>query len=276
LNIPSLNLRGTLLSLHDPIVMGIVNLDPNSFFSGSRVESIGQCIAKVAQMLADGMAIVDLGAMTSRPGSKVIDADIEAQVLEPYIRGLQEHFPTLPISVDTLHHLTAARCLDLGVHMINDISGGVYDADMYQTVAAYHVPYIAMHMQGTPETMQLSPLYQDVVSEVAYSLAVIGKQARDAGIKDVILDPGIGFGKTIAHNFQLIKNLDIFSALGFPILLGISRKSFLYKSLNTDADSALNATTATHMYALQKGVNILRVHDVKEAVECIKIYKNLG
>jgi dihydropteroate synthase len=256
--------------------MGIVNLDPNSFFSGSRVESISQCIAKVAGMLADGMAIVDLGAMTSRPGSKVIDADIEAQVLEPYIRALREHFPTLPISVDTLHHLTAARCLDLGVHMINDISGGVYDADMYQTVAAYHVPYVAMHMQGTPETMQIAPFYTDLVNEIVYQLSIMAQRARAAGILDVILDPGIGFGKTIDHNFTLIKNLDIFSALGFPTLLGISRKSFLYKSLNTDADSALNATTAIHMYALQKGVKILRVHDVKEACECIALFRKLG
>ena len=266
----TMNLRGKLVDLQRPWVMGILNVTPDSFYADSRTpmaepERIAQ---RVRQMLAEGADIIDVGAYSSRPGADDISPMEEMRRLEVALTAVREVFPEVYVSVDTFRSEVAHQCVEhFGVDMINDISGGVLDRAMPKVVARLGVPYIIMHMKGNPETMQTSPEYQDVLAEVLEFLARQQQRFFDAGGKDVIIDPGFGFGKTLLHNYRLMDRLQDFHELHAPLLVGVSRKSMIYKLLETTPQEALNGTTVLHTIAMMKGVHILRVHDVQAAVE---------
>ena len=226
-------------------------------------------------MVAAGADVLDLGGQSSRPGAERIGADAEWDRIAPVIEGLLVQVPNTPISIDTFHASVARRAIEAGAHWINDISAGTLDPDMVGTVAEVGAPYIAMHMQGTPDTMQVRPQYTDVVAEVRDHLAVRLGALRAAGIPHIALDPGFGFGKTLAHNYALLSGLPELKALGCPLLVGVSRKSMIYKALDISPSDALNGTTALHAWALERGADILRVHDVQEAVECVRLHQYL-
>jgi dihydropteroate synthase len=264
------------LSLQQPVVMGIININDDSFYVQSRAKNIDQIIQKASQMIEDGASILDLGVMSSKPGSKISTIEDELKGLLPALELIRMNFPEILISVDTIHSQVASAVLKNGASMINDISAGDFDQAMLKTVADADAPYIMMHMQGLPSDMQLNPTYDDVVMEIMKYFVHKTKKAKDAGIKDLIIDPGFGFGKTLTHNYQLLKSLEVFQIFDIPVLAGVSRKSMIWKYLNNDADHALNGTTALHMHILQKGVKILRVHDVKEAVECVHLFNKLN
>ncbi|MFN8288351.1 MAG: dihydropteroate synthase [Chitinophagales bacterium] len=269
----TINCRGRLIDLSSPVVMGILNLTPDSFYKGSRVTTEKQVLARARKMLADGATILDLGGMSSRPGAKIISERTEVQRILPHVSNILKHLPNAIISIDTIHASVAERCLKEGAHIINDISAGTYDKKMLKTVSAYKAPFIAMHMKGLPQNMQLNPRYKNVVTEVMDYLAKRITACRKAGIVDVIIDPGFGFGKTLEHNYTLLRNLNYFTELNVPVLAGLSRKGMIYKILETDSANALNGTTAANTVALLKGARIVRVHDVKEATEAIKVVK---
>lgn len=271
-----INCKGKILSLQQPVVMGIININDDSFYVQSRANKTDQIIQKATQMIEEGASILDLGVMSSKPGSKISSVDDELKGLLPALEVIRMNFPEIPISVDTIHSDVASAVLKNGASMINDISAGDFDKTMLKTVADADVPYIMMHMQGLPSDMQLNPKYDDVVLDIMKYFVDKTKKAKDAGIKDLIIDPGFGFGKTLAHNYQLLKSLEVFQIFDIPVLAGVSRKSMIWKYLNIDADHALNGTTALHMSILQKGVKILRVHDVKEAVECVRLFNKLS
>lgn len=270
-----LNLRGRLVSFNSPVVMGIVNLTPDSFYDGGQFNSTDKALLQCEQMLNEGATILDIGGMSSRPGAQIISAEEETARILPLLQQLVLRFPEAIVSVDTLHAFTAQQALETGVHIINDISAGTYDANMLSTVAQYQAVYVAMHMQGTPASMQHQPVYNEVCTEVVQFLAERKNACRLAGIKDVIADPGFGFGKTLQHNYTLLNQLERFKMLNMPLLVGLSRKSMVTKLLGISAAEALNGTTALHTIALLKGANILRVHDVKEALQTIKIVQEL-
>ncbi|MFN8276110.1 MAG: dihydropteroate synthase [Chitinophagales bacterium] len=251
--------------------MGILNLTPDSFFDGGKYQG-DEVLAHAKQLIQEGAAIIDVGAMSSRPGSTIISDEEEAQRLLPVLRELIHAFPQTIFSVDTLHAATAHEALQAGAHIINDISGGSYDPQMYAVVAASRAAYVAMHMQGLPATMQQAPAYEHVVTEVFAVLAARVQQARTSGIQDVVVDPGFGFGKTMTHNYALLKHLRYFQQLGVPVLAGVSRKGMISKPLGITAAEALNGTTALHMMALQQGVQLLRVHDVRAAAEAVMLW----
>jgi dihydropteroate synthase len=265
-----MNLRGKLVDLQRPWVMGILNVTPDSFYADSRTpmaepERIAQ---RVRQMLAEGADVIDVGAYSSRPGADDISPMEEMRRLEVALTAVREVFPEVYVSVDTFRSEVAHQCVEhFGVDMINDISGGVLDRAMPKVVARLGVPYIIMHMKGNPETMQTSPEYQDVLAEVLEFLARQQQRFFDAGGKDVIIDPGFGFGKTLLHNYRLMDRLQDFHELHAPLLVGVSRKSMIYKLLETTPQEALNGTTVLHTIAMMKGAHILRVHDVQAAVE---------
>lgn len=271
----TLNCRGTLLDLIDPVVMGVINVTPDSFYEGSRTRFIDDMLKKVAQMIADGVTIIDVGGMSSRPGAAKIGPDEESSRVLPVIREIRTAFPEQIVSVDTVSSIVARRALEQGVHMINDISAWSVDHDLLEVVTEYKVPYVLMHMKGTPQTMQQEANYQDLMTEVLDFL--IGRLGIlvERGVVDVIVDPGFGFAKNSGHNFELLQNLHVLRILDRPIMVGLSRKSTIQKTLGVDAENALNGTTALHMVALQQGAQILRVHDVKPAVECITLFKKL-
>lgn len=266
----TMNLRGKLVDLQRPWVMGILNVTPDSFYADSRTpmaepERIDQ---RVRQMLAEGADVIDVGAYSSRPGADDISPMEEMRRLEVALTAVREVFPEVYVSVDTFRSEVAHQCVEhFGVDMINDISGGVLDRAMPKVVARLGVPYIIMHMKGNPETMQTSPEYQDVLAEVLEFLARQQQRFFDAGGKDVIIDPGFGFGKTLLHNYRLMDRLQDFHELHAPLLVGVSRKSMIYKLLETTPQEALNGTTVLHTIAMMKGAHILRVHDVQAAVE---------
>ena len=266
----TMNLRGKLVDLQRPWVMGILNVTPDSFYADSRTpmaepERIAQ---RVRQMLAEGADIIDVGAYSSRPGADDISPMEEMRRLEVALTAVREVFPEVYVSVDTFRSEVAHQCVEhFGVDMINDISGGVLDRAMPKVVARLGVPYIIMHMKGNPETMQTAPEYQDVLAEVLEFLARQQQRFFDAGGKDVIIDPGFGFGKTLLHNYRLMDRLQDFHELHAPLLVGVSRKSMIYKLLETTPQEALNGTTVLHTIAMMKGAHILRVHDVQAAVE---------
>lgn len=268
----TLNCQGRLVSLEHPVVMGIINVNSDSFYTGSRVTETDAVSRKVEQMESEGALMIDIGAMSSRPGASILAADEEWDRLADVVPTVRNRFPNLILSVDTLHSSTARKALDLGVDMINDISGGTYDDKMLKTVGQYKAPFVIMHMQGLPDKMQENPHYENVVTEVFDFFVRQMAKAEEAGIVDLLLDPGFGFGKTLDHNYELLQNLHAFEILRFPILTGVSRKGMIQKLLDVDAANALNGTTAVHMLALLKGARILRVHDVKEAVECVKVW----
>lgn len=266
----TMNLRGKLVELRRPWVMGILNVTPDSFYADSRTpmaepERIAQ---RVRQMLAEGADIIDVGAYSSRPGADDISPQEEMRRLEVALTTVREVAPDVYVSVDTFRSEVARQCVEhFGVDLINDISGGVLDRAMPKVVARLGVPYIIMHMKGNPETMQMAPEYQDVVAEVLEFLARQQQRFFDAGGKDVIIDPGFGFGKTLLHNYRLMDRLEDFHELHAPLLVGVSRKSMIYKLLETTPQEALNGTTVLHTIAMMKGAHFLRVHDVQAAVE---------
>ena len=258
------------MDLTIPKIMGVVNINADSFYSGSRVTSEKELISLVEKHVNEGVDIIDIGAMSSRPGALISNPDQEAEVIKWALYVVKKVYQGY-ISIDTVHSKVASTSCNEGAHIINDISSGQLHPLMLETVAKYKMPYIAMHMKGSPDKMQQNPEYENVTKEVIYFFSDIVQKCKNAGINDIIIDPGFGFGKTIVHNYQLLSDLEIFKILQKPLLIGISRKSMIYKLLNTTAENALNGTTAANTIALLKGANILRVHDVKEAKECIKI-----
>lgn len=272
----TLNCSNRLIAVDKPLVMGIMNITPDSFYSNSRWQEPDEALQQAELMLRQGADMLDIGAQSTRPGSLRITAEEELQRLIPVITALHTRFPDAILSVDTYHARVAREAVHAGASMVNDISAGSLDSDMIPTVASLHTPYICMHMQGTPDTMQVDPRYQDVVREVLDFFIAKVEECRRAGIHDVIIDPGFGFGKTIRHNFELLKHLSVFrQVLQKPLLAGLSRKSPITRTLGVTAAEALNGTTALNMVALMNGANILRVHDVKEAKEVISLERGL-
>ncbi len=258
-----------------PLIMGILNVTPDSFFDGGKYTEELHWLEHTKQMTDAGADIIDVGAYSTRPGAKDISETEELQRLIKVIQSLRKHFPTLLISADTFRANVAKQAVDAGANIINDISGGTMDSKMFETIAKLDVAYILMHIQGTPQTMQENPIYDNVVKEVHTFFAEKIKQLKDLGVKKVILDPGFGFGKNVEHNFLLLKNLEQFQAYNFPILAGISRKSMINKLLNISSKESLNGTNILNIIALQNGAKILRVHDVKEAMEVVKFFEYL-
>ena len=267
----TLNCKGKLLSLEKPVVMGILNATPDSFYKGYLNNSQEEILKLVEKMQDDGARIIDIGGQSTRPGSQRISAAEETDRVVPLIEILHKHFAETIFSIDSYHSSVATASVQAGASMVNDISAGTMDENMIPAVAALKVPYICMHINGTPETMQQQPFYQDLLKDVLDFFIAKTEECRLAGIHDVVIDPGFGFGKTIAHNFTLLKNLSVFKMLNRPILAGLSRKSTIYKTLGVTVDEALNGTTVLNTIALMNGANILRVHDVKEAVEAIEL-----
>tara|TARA_B100000161_G_C33533069_1_gene407077 strand:- start:408 stop:1268 length:861 start_codon:yes stop_codon:yes gene_type:complete len=272
LNTPiTIDCNSKLLDLSTPAIMGILNLTDDSFYDGGQHNSIKKALLQTEKMLDDGAKIIDIGAYSSRPKAKHISLNEEWRRLEKTLQIINKEFPQAIVSVDTFRSEIARRSVDNGVDLINDISAGNLDPEMFDTVAELHVPYIIMHMQGTPQSMQDNPHYNCIEKEVVNYFYVKIKTLEQKGVNNIIIDPGFGFGKTLEHNYQLLNNLEELHTLELPLLVGISRKSMIYKLLETDAKNSLNGTTAIHSLCLSKGASILRVHDVKEAVECVKL-----
>ncbi len=272
LNTPiTIDCNSKLLDLSTPAIMGILNLTDDSFYDGGQHNSIKKALLQTEKMLDDGAKIIDIGAYSSRPMAKHISLNEEWRRLEKTLQIINKEFPQAIVSVDTFRSEIARRSVDNGADLINDISAGNLDLEMFNTVAELHVPYIIMHMQGTPQSMQDNPHYNCIEKEVVNYFYVKIKTLQQKGVNNIIIDPGFGFGKTLEHNYQLLNNLEELHTLELPLLVGISRKSMIYKVLETDAKNSLNGTTAIHSLCLSKGASILRVHDVKEAVECVKL-----
>ena len=273
----TINANGQLIDLGTPQVMGILNVTPDSFYSGSRKQTETEIAERVEQILAEGGQMIDIGAYSSRPNADDVSTKEEMERLRRGLRILREKAPDAIVSVDTFRADVAKMCVEeYGVQIVNDISGGELDKEMFPTVARLGVPYVLMHMKGTPQTMQEAPHYDDLMKEVLLYFAEKIQQLRDLGQKDIIIDPGFGFGKTLEHNYELLSHLKALQIFELPILVGVSRKSMIYKLLGTTAQEALNGTTVLNTICLMKGcANILRVHDVKECVEAVEIYKEL-
>ena len=269
----NINIRGRLFDLSKPKVMGILNLTPDSFYDGGVHNEINKIEDHVNKMVNDGMDILDIGGYSSKPGAKNISVDEEMTRVIPILKHIRKIFPDLVISIDTFRSKIASMSLDEGADIINDISGGTIDKNMMSIVAKNNCPYILMHMQGNPQNMQNDPSYENVTLEIIQYLAQRIKIAHDNNIIDIIVDPGFGFGKTLEHNFEILNNLEKFNVLDTPILAGFSRKSMIYKTLKTSSEKALNGTSSLNTIALTKGAKILRVHDVKEAKECIILHE---
>jgi dihydropteroate synthase len=270
----TLNCKGRLLVIDKPVVMGIINITPDSFYSGSRYQGTDAVLKQAEQMLNEGATILDIGGQSTRPGSEKLNAGQELERIIDPIAAINTHFPDAFISVDTYYADVANEAVAAGASIVNEISAGSMDEKMISTVAALQVPYILMHMQGTPQTMQQQPIYENVTKEVLDFFIQKKAELQKAGIHDIIIDPGFGFGKTITHNFELLRHLSLFKMLDAPLLLGISRKSTIYKTLDITAEQALNGTTVLNTIGLMNGAGILRVHDVKEAKEAITLFNN--
>ena len=268
----SINCKGKLLNLHEPVVMGIINATPDSFYRGHLKLNREEILSFAGKMIQEGAAILDIGGQSTRPGSEPISVQEETDRVLPVVQSIHKVYPEIILSIDTYNPVVAKAAIAAGASIVNDISGGTMDVNMLTTVAALQVPYICMHIQGRPATMQKNPVYADVVKEVLDFFIKKISDCMNAGIKDVIIDPGFGFGKTIEHNFQLLKALAILSITGKPILAGLSRKGTIYKTLGITAAEALNGTTVLNTMALLNGASILRVHDVKEAQEAINLF----
>ena len=268
----TLNCKGRILVIDKPIVMGIINATPDSFFGGSRFNGFDEIIAKAEKMLNDGADIIDIGGQSTRPGSELISVDDEMKRVVPAIKAIAIKFPKAFISIDTFYSKVAIAAVDAGATIINDISAGSMDNKMIETVAELKVPYVLMHMKGTPQTMQQNTTYENVTREVLDFFIAKTHELKKAGIVDIIIDPGFGFAKSIDQNFELLKNFSVFKMLDKAIMLGISRKSTIYKTLGVNADDALNGTSVLNTIGLMNGASILRVHDVKEAIEAVKLF----
>ena len=272
----TINCKGQLIDLSSPKIMGILNITPDSFYDGGKYKDERSIVDQVTKMLNEGATFVDVGAYSSRPGAKDISPDEELRRIEPIIKLLVDEFPGILISVDTFRSEVARASIALGAAMINDISASSLDNNMMNTVASLKVPYIMMHMQGNPQTMQQQTTYNDLLIDIIQYFSQKIAQARALQIQDLIIDPGFGFAKTLEQNFSMLNNLQTLKTLDYPILVGLSRKSMIYKTLKNTPDHALNGTTVLNTIALQKGAKILRVHDVKEAYECISLFKALN
>jgi dihydropteroate synthase len=270
-----LNIKGDVFDLSSPKIMGVLNVTPDSFYDGGVFSNEKKILVQVEKMILDGADIIDVGGYSSKPGAKTISLEEEEKRVIPIIKLINKTFNKVVISVDTFRSEIAEKSLDEGASIINDISGGDIDKNMYQIAYKYKAPYIMMHMKGIPSNMQNNPKYENINHEIIKDFSSKIDLAEKKGVSDIIIDPGFGFGKTIQHNYQILNNLKLYSVLKKPILVGMSRKSMIYKLLKTDPSKALNGTTSLNTIALINGANILRVHDVKEAKEIIKLYSFL-
>ena len=268
----TLNCKGRLLVVDKPLIMGIINATPDSFFGGNRFSEVNEIVAEVDKMVKDGADIIDIGGQSTRPGSELIPVDEEIKRVIPAIKAIAEKFPEAVISIDTFYSKVAIAAVNAGATIINDISAGSIDEKMIETVAQLKTPYILMHIKGTPQTMQQNAAYENVTREVLDFFIAKTYELKKAGILDIIIDPGFGFAKTMEQNYQIINGLEVFSFLGCPVMVGISRKSTLSKTINRPVEETLEATTALHMVALQNGASILRAHDVQAAMDAMAIF----
>lgn len=271
----TINCKGNLIDLSTPKVMGVMNLTPDSFYDGGKLTSKKEILLQANKMLKEGATFLDLGAYSSRPGAQFVSEKEEIHRLLPVIKILLDEFPEILLSIDTFRSNVANESIYAGASLINDISAGTLDDHMFKIIAQHQVPYVMMHMRGTPETMMQNTDYRDLTKEVIYYFSERIAKARSFGINDLIVDPGFGFSKTLDQNYELFNDLELFRNLNVPLLIGISRKSMIQKKIKTTAADSLNGTTALHAIAIQKGVSILRVHDVKEAFETINLLQNL-
>lgn len=270
-----LNIKGLLYSLETPKVMGILNITDDSFYDGGKYNKIDNWLRRADEMIIEGADFIDIGAQSSRPGAKELGFDEELKVLLPAVKSIRQNFPSAILSVDTWQSKVAEKIIDEGVDIINDISGGTFDNNMFNVVVKYQVPYIIMHTQGKPIVMQNNINYNDIVQDIIFFLSAQINKLNKLGLSDIIIDPGFGFAKTLEQNYQILNSLEHFLFLEAPILVGISRKSMIYKVLDTSAEKALAGTIALNTIALQKGADILRVHDVKEAKDSVNLFLKL-
>jgi len=272
----SINVGGEMLDLSIPCIMGIINITPDSFYDGDTIKSEYDMLERVEQMVMDGAAIIDVGSVSTRPGAEPISTKEEMERLIPAVIAIRKHFPEIFISIDTFRSWVAIRVLDeIGPVIVNDISGGSMDARMFETIGKMQVPYILTHIQGTPQNMQSNPVYNDVIRDVSAELSESVRKLTRLGVSDVLIDPGFGFGKTLHHNYELLNRLDSFKVFQLPVVVGLSRKSMIWKVLETNPEEALNGTTALNTMALLGGADVLRVHDVQPAVEALRLFLQL-
>ena len=271
-----INCKGQLIDLSTPKVMGILNVTPNSFFDGGKYKNQNEIISQVEKMLLDGATFIDIGAYSSKPSAEFVSENEEVERIVPVIELILKHFPKALLSIDTFRAEVARVSIERGAAIINDIAAGELDDKMFDVIAKYNVPYIMMHMRGNPQTMQSLTEYDDIVKEMLFYFSEKVNKARSLGINDLILDPGFGFAKTTDQNYEVLQKMELFNVLELPVLAGVSRKSMIYKTLNNSAQEALNGTTVLNTIALTKGAKILRVHDVKEAVECVTLFNKMN
>lgn len=271
----TINCKGQLIDLSIPKVMGILNVTPNSFFDGGKYNNETELLLRVEKMLTEGADFIDVGGYSSKPNADFVSQEEEISRIVPVVNLLEKHFPEIIVSIDTFRSEVAKVCIENGAAIINDISAGLLDNKMLETIAKYKVPYIMMHMKGTPQTMHTFTEYDDVIKEMLFYFSERIAAARQLGINDLIVDPGFGFAKTLEQNYTVLQKLELFQMLELPLLAGISRKSMIYKTLEVDAEMALNGTTVLNTIALTRGAKILRVHDVKEAVECVRLFNKM-
>ena len=272
----TINCKGQLIDLTTPKVMGILNVTPNSFYDGGMYKSNSEMLTKVGKMLSEGATFIDVGAYSSKPNAEYVSEEEELKRIVPIVNLILKHFPETLISIDTFRSEVAKACIENGAAIINDISAGNLDDKMLETIAKYNVPYIMMHMRGTPQTMQTMTNYDNIVKEIFFYFSERVAKARSFGINDLIVDPGFGFAKTLEQNYEVLQKLGLFEILELPLLAGFSRKSMIYKTLHSTAGEALNGTTVLNTIALTKGAKILRVHDVKEAMECVTLFDKIN
>jgi len=272
----TINCKGQIIDLTTPKIMGILNITPNSFYDGGKYSLEKNAISKVDKMLKEGATFIDIGAYSSKPNAEFVSEEEELKRIIPVVKTLIKEFPETLLSIDTFRSSVAQECINNGAALINDITAGNLDEKMIEVIASNNVPYIMMHLRGTPQTMQNQTNYENLIKEMILYFSDKISKARNLGIHDLIIDPGFGFSKTTDQNFEILSNLELFKMLDLPILTGISRKSMIYKTLDTNPEEALNGTTVLNTIAITKGANIIRVHDVKEAIECVKLYEKLG
>lgn len=271
----TINCKGQLIDIASPKVMGILNLTPNSFFDGGKYKNNSEILLQVEKMLNDGATFIDIGAYSSKPNAEFVSEAEELQRIVPVVQLILEKFPETILSIDTFRSEVAKICIENGAAIINDISAGNLDDNMLETIAKYNVPYIMMHIRGTPQTMQTMTNYENIVKEILFYFSEKVAKARSLGINDLIVDPGFGFAKTLNQNYEVLQKMELFKILELPLLAGFSRKSMIYKTLQSSAEEALNGTTVLNTIALTKGAKILRVHDVKEAMECVALFNKI-
>ncbi len=272
----TITLNGRILDLSSPIVMGILNVTPDSFFDGGKYKTEKKVLKRAEDILEQGGSVIDIGALSTQPGSQAISTKEEIDRLLPAVKAVKKSFPEAFVSIDTYRSWVALKVIeDCGPCMVNDVSGGNFDAHMFDTIGKLDVPYILMHMQGTPLKMQEDPEYEDIIKDISLFFTERVKRLTKAGVKDVIIDPGFGFGKTLEHNYELLNRLDSFKVFQLPLLVGVSRKSMIYKLLGNNPEEALNGTSVVNTLALMGGTDILRVHDVKEAIEAVRVFEKV-